>query len=171
MKPALPAALLSLSVGATAQPAPTSEFASIEGLMQAFYTVMAGPAGAPRDWARMRAMFLPDARMISVGPRPDGTFAPRVFTVEEYIARATPIFQQQGYVGREVARHAEAFGQMVVILSTFEARHAPTDPKPIQRGLNSLQVVHDGQRYWIANLVWQSEDPSQPLPARYLGTR
>ena len=36
------------------------------------------------------------------------------------------------------------------------------------RGINSIQLVHDGKRWWIANLVWRAEDAQLALPERYL---
>ena len=31
-----------------------------------------------------------------------------------------------------------------------------------------MQFVHDGERWWIANMVWEVENEANPIPERYL---
>jgi hypothetical protein len=52
------------------------------------------------------------------------------------------------------------------VFSTYESRHAPGDAKPFQRGINSIQLYNDGQRWWIVNLLWRAEGDKNPLPER-----
>jgi hypothetical protein len=47
-------------------------------------------------------------------------------------------------------------------------RHAPDDAKPFQRGINSIQLMNDGQRWWVVTIFWQGEDAKTPLPEKYL---
>jgi hypothetical protein len=76
-----------------------------------------------------------------------------------------------GFFERELARTSESFGQIAQVFSTYESRHATGDAKPFQRGINSLQLVNDGKRWWVVNLVWRAEDERLPLPERYLRSR
>ena len=39
------------------------------------------------------------------------------------------------------------------------------------RGINSLQLMHDGKRWWIVSLMWEGENPQLSLPAQYLPAR
>jgi hypothetical protein len=57
------------------------------------------------------------------------------------------------------------------LFSTYESRHAIGDAQPFQRGINSIQLVNDGKRWWIVNLVWRGEDERLTLPERYLRSR
>ncbi|MGB9109115.1 MAG: hypothetical protein WCC39_10565, partial [Telluria sp.] len=72
---------------------------------------------------------------------------------------------------REAARSTETFGQIVHVFSTYESRHAADDAKPFQRGINSIQLYHDGKRWWVVNVLWRAEDERLPLPERYLHSR
>lgn len=144
---------------------------TVDGIVAALYDVISGPAGQPRDWDRMRSLFAADARMVVVGPRPDGTVALRTLTVEDYIARNSKAFATMGFFEREAARTVEVFGQVAHVFSTYESRHAAGDAKPFQRGINSIQLVNDGKRWWVVNLVWRAEDANLPLPERYLPKR
>lgn len=36
------------------------------------------------------------------------------------------------------------------------------------RGINSIQLMNDGKRWWIVTIFWQGEDEKNPLPEKYL---
>jgi hypothetical protein len=145
-----------------------ADVASVDSIIGAVYDVISGPAGKKRDWDRMRSLFLPGARLIPTGPRPGGGYGSRVLTVDEYIERSSGFFEKEGFFEREAARVTEQFGQIVHAFSTYESRHAPDDAKTIQRGINSIQLMNDGKRWWIVTIFWQGEDEKTPLPEKYL---
>ena len=91
--------------------------------------------------------------------------------VEEYIESTKGFFDQQGFYEWEVARRTDLFGNVAHVFSTYEARFNPDDPEPFKRGINSIQLFHDGQRWWIINMLWDNERVDNPLPAKYLTTR
>ncbi|MGH2628105.1 MAG: hypothetical protein ACRDHY_15815, partial [Anaerolineales bacterium] len=80
------------------------DVASIDALIKAVYDVISGPAGRRRDWDRMRSLFVPGARLIPTGRRPDGSTGSRVLTVEEYITLAGPQLEKNGFFEREIGR-------------------------------------------------------------------
>lgn len=145
-----------------------ADVASIDAIIAAVYEVISGPAGKKRDWDRMRSLFVPGARLIPTGPRPTGGYGSRVLTVDEYIERASGRIEKEGFYEREAARQIEQFGQIAHIFSTYESRHAPDDAKPFQRGINSIQLMNDGKRWWVVTIFWQGEDDKTPLPEKYL---
>jgi hypothetical protein len=164
--PAASAAPVSPAVAARA-----ADVESIDGIVAALYDVISGEAGKPRDWNRMRSLFAPEGRLMAVGARPEGVYALRAMTVEDYIGRNSKAFATMGFFEREAARTTETFGQIVHVFSTYESRHAASDAKPFQRGINSIQLYNDGKRWWIVNLLWRAEDERLPLPERYLRSR
>lgn len=145
-----------------------ADVVSVDSIIAAVYDVISGPAGKKRDWDRMRSLFVPGARLIPTGPRQAGGYGSRVLTVDEYIERASGIFEKEGFFEREAARQMEQFGQIAHAFSTYESRHAPDDAKPFQRGINSIQLMNDGKRWWIVTIFWEGEDEKTPLPDKYL---
>lgn len=141
---------------------------SIEAILAAVYDVISGPAGKKRDWDRMRSLFIPGARLIPTGPRQAGGYGSRVLSVEDYVVRGNEIFDKEGFFEKEVARRVETFGNIAHVFSTYEARHSPDDAKPFVRGINSIQLMNDGKRWWIVTIFWQAEDAKNPLPEKYL---
>src|SRR3954470_16338357 len=71
------------NAGMEVKPRP-EDVGSMEAIVKALYDTISGPAG-PRDWNRLRSLFLPGARMIPSGRRPDGSTAARVLSVEDFI--------------------------------------------------------------------------------------
>ena len=145
-----------------------ADVASIDAIIAVVYDVISGPAGKKRDWDRMRSLFVPGARLIPTGPRQAGGYGSRVLTVDEYIERASGLFEKAGFYETEAARVTEQFGQIAHVFSTYESRHAPGDAKPFQRGINSIQLMNDGTRWWVVTIFWQGEDEKNPLPEKYL---
>jgi hypothetical protein len=167
--PAAPAIVTPSAAMPVASPAARpADVATVDGIVAALYDVISGTAGQPRDWDRMRSLFAPEGRLMAVGARPEGVYALRAMTVEDYIARNAKAFATMGFFEREAARSTETFGQVVHVFSTYESRHARGDAEPFQRGINSIQLYNDGKRWWIVNVLWRAEDASLRLPERYL---
>jgi hypothetical protein len=162
-------AMKPLTVEAPTTPAANpADVASIDSIIAAVYDVISGPAAKKRDWDRMRSLFVPGARLIPTGARPGGVYGSRVLTVDEYIGRSSGFFEKEGFFENEAARVTEQFGQIAHAFSTYESRHAQADAKPFQRGINSIQLLNDGKRWWIVTIFWQGEDEKTQLPEKYL---
>jgi hypothetical protein len=155
----------------TSPTANPSDVATMDAIVAAVYDVISGPAKTTRNWDRFRSLFIPGARLIPTGRRPTGEVGSRVVTPEEYIQRSSPLLERDGFFEREISQRVEKFGNIAHVFSTYESRHAKDDAKPFQRGINSIQLMNDGKRWWIVTIFWQGEDEKNPLPADYLRTR
>lgn len=151
----------------TAPEAKPEDVATPESIVAALYDVISGPKGQARDWARFRSLFAPGARMIPSGKRKDGTTGFRLITPEEYITQSGKMLLEEGFREREIHRVEERFGSLVHVFSTYEGMREG-NPKPFVRGVNSIQLIHDGKRWWVLTVAWTAETPEQPLPAKYL---
>ena len=101
--PAMIIVALACATQVTQAGARPEDLSSRENVLTALYSVISGPAGTARDWDRFRNLFIPGARLIAVARPKDGPAAPRVLSVEDYIARATPAMQASGFFEREIA--------------------------------------------------------------------
>ena len=150
---------------------PTSrpdDVASADAIIRALYDVISGPPGQDRDWNRFRSLFADDARLIIAAPSAEGHVPSRSMTVEEYIAAADPFLKRDGFWEREIARRTERYGNVTHLFSTYESRVNTADSPPFARGINSIQLVTDGQRWWVVTILWDFERPGNPIPAEYL---
>lgn len=145
-----------------------ADVATPDSIVAALYATISGAAGQPRDWERLHSLFAPEGRLAAIGPRPGGMFGLRSMSVDDYIGRVTKPFAESGFYETELARTSERFGQVMHVFSTYESRHAPGEAKPFQRGVNSIQLYHDGSRWYILSVLWRAEDEQLALPERYL---
>lgn len=149
-------------------PAKPADVASVDAIVAALYDVISGPVGHKRDWDRLRSLFVPGGKMIPVVPRQQGGYAPRIISPDEYIQRSGELLEKFGFTEREIARRVERFGNIAHVFSTYEGRfQAPDAPAP-PRGINSIQLVNDGSRWWVMNIMWEAERPDNKLPEKYL---
>jgi hypothetical protein len=152
-----------------ATPAPNpADVASVDAIVRALYDVISGDSGVARNWDRMRSLFAPGAQLIPVGPRQAGGFGARVLSVEDYIRISGPLLERNGFHEVEIAHRRETYGRMVHVFSSYESRRRLSDPRPFMRGINSIQLWHDGSRWWVQTVLWWSETPETPIPPRYL---
>ena len=142
---------------------------SIDAIIAASYDVISGPAGKKRNWDRERSLYIPGARLMPTGkPGEVDKLEPQLLDVEGFIARVEPYFEKEGFYEKEIARRTEQFGQIAHVWSTYESRHDPSDSAPFMRGINSIQLFHDGKRWWIVSIYWQQENVRAPIPDKYL---
>src|SRR5262249_2819885 len=88
-------------------------------------------------------------------------------TADEYANAIAPVLEQ-GVYQREVSRSMQQFGAIAHVFSTYECRKTTGDEKPYQRGINSIQLLNDGTRWWSMSVSWDAERPGMTIPAKYL---
>jgi YVTN family beta-propeller protein len=142
-----------------------ADVASIDAIIAALYDVISGPAGQRRDWDRFRGLFAPNARLIPTGRRPDGTNTLRTLTPDEYATQSGPGLERNGFFEREIGRRTEQFGAIAHVFSAYDSKRLATDAAPFARGINSIQLMNDGRRWWVVTVFWDSERPANPLPS------
>ena len=152
-------------------PAAREDVESLDAILAAVYDSISGAKGKARNWDRFRSLFVPGARLIPTFQRPRGDFATRVLTPEEFIASSGKFMEEQGFFERGIANHVETFGNIAQVFSVYEGRHDTADPKPFVRGINSIQLMNDGKRWWVVTIFWQAEDAANPLPKKYLDVK
>jgi hypothetical protein len=143
---------------------------SIDAILAALYNVISGSKGQARDWDRMRSLFTPDAALIPTRINPTTHIADTVvLSVEGYIQRSGPTMSANGFFERAIHNEVEQFGTIAQVWSSYESRHDPAEPQPFARGINSIQLLKSGDRYYIVTVYWDSERSDNPIPAKYLG--
>ena len=159
---------LTLAVAAgnpDAAPRP-EDVATIDGMIRAYYEVVSGPAGAPRDWARDRTLYIPNVRFVDVDTDADGKPLPRLMSHAEFAEGAKEL-EKRGFFEKEIHRLTRRYGPIAHVWSTYESRQTETGPV-IGRGINSIELFWDGQRWWIAGAIWTDETKANPIPKEYL---
>jgi hypothetical protein len=149
----------------TVAPRP-EDVATVDGIVKAYYDVITGPAGQPRQWSRDRSLYIPDLRFVATGFAQGRPYA-RVMTHQDFVDGSDSSFVHGGFFEREVHRVTHTYGNIVQVFSTYEERR--TAEGPVEgRGINALQLFWDGTRWWVASAIWFDEDPAHPIPQEFL---
>lgn len=142
---------------------------SIDAIVEAVYDVISGDAGVARDWDRFLSLFAPGATLSPVRRTGDGSSYRRsVISPDEYANEVGALLEADGFHEIEIHRVTEEYGRIAHLFSTYESRRLASDPVPFARGINSIQLMNDGSRWWIVSIFWLGEEPDHPIPAKYL---
>jgi hypothetical protein len=151
--------------GMTERAAREADVATLDGIITAFYDIVSGPAGQPRDWARDSTLYLAGVHFTTLTQR-EGRWTARTMSHEQYARSAGPMLER-GFFERELHRLVRRWGPMVHVLSSYE--WSTTADGPVGgRGVNSIELFHDGSRWWITYAMWADETPENPIPPELL---
>jgi hypothetical protein len=142
---------------------------SIDAIVAALYDVISGPPGQARNWQRMRSLFIPGGLLLPTAARPGGAVGVRPMSVNDYIALSGPLLERVGFTERELARRTERYGHIAHVFSSYEGR-METEGTTI-RGINSIQLLNDGTRWWVVSVFWEAETEGNPLPVEFQAPR
>lgn len=141
---------------------------SLDSTLYNLYAVISGEKGEKRDWDLFRYLFHADAQLIPSGKNKEGVIGARYMSPDGYASNSGPYLEENGFFEKEIYRKVDTFGYITQVFSTYESYRSEKDEKPFARGINSIQLLHDGSRYWIINIYWMAENAENPLPDKYL---
>jgi hypothetical protein len=143
------------------------DVSSIDAIIRAVYEAVSFVASEGPDGPRLAGLCGPHARLSKVHPEGIDDMS-----VPEFVARVQGRIAEHGlrtFHERELFRRTEVFSGIAHVFTTYEGRS--TDEAGLElvyRGINSIQLRHDGRRWWILTILWTDERDGAPIPAAYL---
>lgn len=137
---------------------------TIDGIIKAYYDVISGQAGQPRDWERDASLHHPDALITITGKDKNNNPYINTQTLSEY--HKSFGVPKSGFWEYEISREIQTFGNITHIWSTYETKEEKNGPVT-QRGINSIQLYYDGSRWWILSWMYDNERTDNPIPKEY----
>ncbi len=95
---------------------------------------------------------MPGVQFVQTGER-DGQPWHRIESRDQYVARVDPWLFANGFFEHEVDRETRRIGNITHVFSTYESRQTADGPV-IHRGVNSIQLLWDGERWWVTAAAW-----------------
>lgn len=133
-----------------------------ESLIRALYEVVSGPAGASKDWNRLTRLHAPGALITPTQHLGDATFAAAPQSLSSFIKLNERLFAERGFYERETAQRVQRFAHIAHVWSSYETREHPAGPVQA-RGINSFQLLHDGQRWCVLSATWDTDRADHPM--------
>jgi hypothetical protein len=162
------AAMLFANVTAQESKDYSAKVATLDSTLETLYGVISGEKGEARDWELFKYLFKPEAKLIPSGKDQQGVYQVRYMTPEDYIKTSGKWLVDNGFFEKEINRKTHTFGNITQVFSTYEAFKSESDKKPFMRGINSIQLLNDGKRWWVINIYWVQESEENPIPEKYL---
>lgn len=142
---------------------------TLDQLIAAIDAAVSGPGN--QDRTCFRALFAPYARLIPIRIAADGAATPHILTVQDWIdavaKRGSGVF-----IEKQIKVRTETWAHIAHLWSTYETRSTPDAANPegklMDRGINSIQAVFDGKQWHVIEITWQAQNPSDPVPEKYL---
>jgi uncharacterized protein YfaT (DUF1175 family) len=146
----------------------TLKVSTLDSTITTLYAVISGDKGEARNWDLFKHLFREKAKLIPTGKNNEDKTTVRYMTPEDYIKTSGKWLLENGFHEVEIHRVTESFGNIAHVFSTYESYRSKADTEPFMRGINSIQLMNDGNRWWIVNIFWMQESEAHPIPEKYL---
>jgi len=140
----------------------TKDVQTEAAIIHALYEVISGAPGEDRDWERFKYLFAKDAFLIPTNKSTEGVFGYRKMTPDDYINFFSTRIKT-GFFEKELKHEVVSFGTIAHVFSTYETKETLNGPVT-NRGINSIQLFKDQNRYYIMNIFWCAESLGFTLP-------
>lgn len=139
---------------------------SIDAIIKALYESISGEAGEARDWERFKYLFAADAKLIPTSKNAEGKIVYRTMSAADYVEMFSTRITT-GFFEWELSRVTEEYSSVAHVFSTYITKQSKDGPIT-NRGINSIQLLKDDERYYIMNIFWAAESLGVPLPDKYI---
>jgi hypothetical protein len=129
------------------------EIETIDGIIKAYYEVVSGPAGERPDIERDRSLHHPQAWVAIAGRDTTNQAVVRVTDLRGYHGQNAP--RSEGFWEWETNRVVQRSGNMAHVWSSYAAARTEAG-EPFVRGVNSITLFHDGDRWWIMGWMFDA---------------
>jgi hypothetical protein len=133
-----------------------------QGIPAALDAAITGPAD--KDRACMKALLIPEARLMFVSLGTDGAPTYRLETLDDWIARV----KARGHAvleEKQLKFNIERYGNIAHLWSSYTLY---SDGKQAARGINSIQAIKETGGWRVTGIMIQTESAAEPLPKEYL---
>lgn len=141
------------------------DVSTIAGLMKASYEVVSGEAGEIRQWQRDLSLHSPNA-VYSFQEVVDGLPKQVSMSLSDFHSLTDTMVARTAFYESEISREVRVFGNIAHVWSTYETRLVKNGPVA-RRGINSVQLYFDSERWWIISWIFDKERPDQKIPRSF----
>ncbi|MDR3613140.1 MAG: hypothetical protein P4L53_06220 [Candidatus Obscuribacterales bacterium] len=141
------------------------DLSTVDSVVDALYRGISFSPGVGPDYELIRTLFHPQG--IVTAPKEDTAGSITPVAVDQFLIRFDDSLKAEGLLDvgaseQELSRKTLIFRRIAHVFSIYEFTLLGADA-PIARGMNTLQLVHDFDRWWILSLSWDRARPGEPL--------
>jgi hypothetical protein len=118
-------------------------------------TLYRADSAAPgeRDWAAVRRVYHPEARLVRTGLNSNGSAFARVMSLDPYIENVGQLLKGVRFSEVEVGHDAEVFGNVARLTSVYEFNWDSPTEYWAGRGVNHFTLIREDGRWRVMSIV------------------
>jgi len=113
----------------------------------------------------LTSIFVPEGKLLAnFGKQPVS------WTVTQYILSAKKSFSDQGITAwkeSELFHKTDIFGKIAQTFSAYEISFVSKNQTTVRKGINSIQLIRQNDKWVIVSLIWDRERDDLKIPAKY----
>lgn len=121
-------------------------------------------APGERDWAAVRRVYHPEARLVRTGLDAAGNPFAKVMSLDAYIENVEGLLEEVRFSEIEIGQEAFVFGNVARLTSVYEFTWDSKTESRRGRGVNFFTLVREDGRWRVMSIVWDTERPGNVLP-------
>ena len=138
---------------------------TIDGIIKASYEVVSGEAGVVREWERDLSLHNPNA-VYSYQEEVNGTLHQVSMPLKDFHKETDTLVSKVAFYESEINKEVRVFGNIAHVWSTYETRLVKDGPV-VRRGINSVQLYHSDDRWWIISWTFDKERDDRKIPQTF----
>ena len=142
-----------ITMNHTINPLAAEEFETLGDVIEAMYRSVSGPVRGI-DLELQNKVFAPNARLIRAGVDEEGNVWRQDMSLDDYEEDTRGFLGSTDFYEYETARKVMHCPPFAYVLSEYEAKSDPDSDELILSGVNSIQCLFDGKRWWVQQLTW-----------------
>jgi hypothetical protein len=151
--------LFLLSVGLTAQQNDNA-VNSIDRIVNEVLNIISGDPDKVRDWEAFRNLFDPDATISFLQHDSSGNNIYHSFSLNEFVEIGKNNYSNNSFLEYEITKTVDEYNGIAHVFQVYYAKGAASEEK----GINSYQLIHDGNRWWITSILWTDDTNGVEVP-------
>lgn len=136
---------------------------TIEGTIGETYKIITGERGKNRNWEAFRQLFTPDAQISVLVHDTTGRGIVKTYTLEEFVRIGMKYYEEDGFIEYPLKTIIHEYNGIANVFQSYYAKELDIE----EEGVNSLQLIFDGERWWITSILWTSNMNGVELPKKY----
>jgi hypothetical protein len=136
---------------------------TIEGTINETYKIISGERGEKRNWEAFRQLFTPQAQMSVLLHDSTGNGILRTYTLEQFVRIGKEYYENDGFIERPIRTVIHEYNGIANVFQSYYAKELDVE----EEGVNSLQLMFDGKRWWITSVLWTNNGNGVQLPDEF----
>jgi hypothetical protein len=143
------------------------EVGTLDGIIKAYYDVVTVKKGEKVSYERDSLLHAPGAVLGMAQYDKSGKVALKIISLKAFHLQSDSTLEADGFYEKEIRRRVEKFGAIYHVWSTYETKKTE-EGLVEERGINSIQLYFDGNRFWILSWFFDTENKGRQIPKKYL---